>query len=158
MSFAALLRLAIQEGHAGGRASDAEMRFGYNLGPDGETPERETSIFEQRSRFRTFEAGDEIITAGDARGDVYFILEGAVEAIDPNTEDAGTELGLSDSAAHLVEESAGNGHARKARFIAARTTHVAILSHSDMADLIEADPSIAAWLGMQMADCLNEPS
>ena len=158
VSFAALLRLAIQAGHAGGQRRDAGPRAGSPLEPHGQTPRLGKPSFEQRICYRTFEAGEEILAANDTGGDVYFVLDGEALAIDPGPEDAETGRGAPKGAAAFGEPAAGTGHARKTRFIAARTTHVAVFPHADMTDLINADPSFASWLKMQMTDRLDEPS
>lgn len=152
VSFAAMLRLAIQLGYAGVQDQDKEgdqdlSRFRPAAGPG----ELAKAIFEEHSRFRTFEAGEEILAGHDTRGDVYLVLEGEVEAVYLSQADADLRENPPADSARPGEKAALDARARIAGYVAARTTQVAIISRAEMTALLQADPSIASWINLQMA-------
>lgn len=114
------------------------------------------ALFEEFGRFKTFAPGEEIISAGDERDDIYFILDGEVKVIylSPNGKDIwhnllgpGTTFG---------EMAALTGRARNANVVAVRATHVAVVSRAEMMVLLKSDPSIAIWLLTEMAERLQQ--
>jgi len=114
------------------------------------------ALFEEFGRFKTFATGEEIISAGDERDDIYFIVDGEVKVVylSPNGKDIwhnllgpGTTFG---------EMAALTGRARNASVVAVRSTQVAVVSRAEMMVLLKSDPSIAIWLLTEMAERLQQ--
>lgn len=122
---------------------------------DGERPPRKT-IFEERGRFKVYQAGDEIISAGDEREDIYFILDGEVKVVYLTASGKDIWHNLLGPGTTFGEMAALTGRARTANVIAVRQTHVAVVTRSEMLALMQADPSIAIWLVTEMAERLNQ--
>ena len=114
------------------------------------------ALFEEFGRFKMFAPGEEIISAGDERDDIYFIVDGEVKVVylSPNGKDIwhnllgpGTTFG---------EMAALTGRARNASVVAVRSTQVAVVSRAEMMVLLKSDPSIAIWLLTEMAERLQQ--
>lgn len=157
VTFITLLRLAIQLGHgqAGIRGDPARPMMTDGMDETGRVLPRK-ALFEEFGRFKSFAAGDEIISAGDERDDIYFILDGEAKVIylSPNGKEIwhnvlgpGTTFG---------EMAALTGRARNASVVAARPTQVAVVARSEMMLLLKSDPSIAIWLLTEMAERLQQ--
>lgn len=157
VTFITLLRLSIQLGHD-------PSRFGWDLAgpvmkdakePDGPVAPRK-ALFEEFGRFKAFAAGEEIISAGDERDDIYFILDGEVKVTNLSSNGKDIWHNVLGPGTTFGEMAALTGRARNASVVAVRATQVAVVSRAEMMVLLKSDPSIAIWLLTEMADRLQQ--
>ncbi len=157
VTFITLFRLAIQLGHEAPYGLDERAGTSMQGDTAADRPGRpRQAIFEERGRFKAFEPGEEIISAGDERTDIYFILDGEVKVIYLSASGKDIWHNLLGPGTTFGEMAALTGRARNASVIASQKTHVAVVSRAEMIALMQADPSIAIWLLTEMAERLHQ--
>lgn len=122
-----------------------------------ETPQApRKAAFEERGRFKTFRAGDEIISAGADCTDIFFILDGRVKVV--NLSGSGKDIwhNILGPGTTFGEMAALTGRERTASVVALEPTQVAVVTRSEMLALVQADPSIAVWMLTEMSHRLHQ--
>ncbi|HIG21794.1 MAG TPA: Crp/Fnr family transcriptional regulator [Henriciella marina] len=112
------------------------------------------AVFEDLGRFREFDTGQTIIEAEVESSEVFFILSGQVKVM--NLSAAGKEIwhNILGPGNTFGEMASLTGCPRTASVIAVEPTRVAILSNSEMLQLIRRDPDIAIWMMRQLSNRL----
>lgn len=156
VSFITLLRLSVQLGYELRPGAEILGESMKNTGSGSERIQPRKAIFEEHGRFKVFEPGEEVITAGEEDEDIYFILDGEVKVVYLTA--GGREIwhNLLGAGTTFGEMAALTGRPRAAHVIALQKTHVAVVSRREMMSLMQVDPSIALWLLTEMADRLYQ--
>lgn len=121
-----------------------------------ETVAGKKEVFEGIGRFREYEPGQIIIEAEVDTTEVFFILSGSVKVI--NLSLGGKEIwhNILGSGNTFGEMASLTGQGRAASVIAIEQTRVAILSQSEMVQLMRRDPDIAIWMMTQLSNRLMD--
>jgi CRP-like cAMP-binding protein len=123
--------------------------------PDSPAAPRK-ALFEEFGRFKAFAPGEEIISAGDERDDIYFILDGEVKVTNLSSNGKDIWHNVLGAGTTFGEMAALTGRTRNASIVAVRATRVAVVSRAEMMVLLKSDPSIAIWLLTEMAERLQQ--
>ena len=117
---------------------------------------RPQEILARFSRFHNFAAGEVIIQENEMDDRVYFILSGLVQVTNYSLN--GKEIWHSELEAGTFfgELAALTGEPRSANITAVEESRVAILTKSELFDLIRHDPDIGLWLLEELAHRLKQ--
>jgi CRP-like cAMP-binding protein len=116
-----------------------------------ELPQTVRHELEQRCRWRSIVAQQQIIDRQSTSKDVYFVVEGSVRVV--NYSLSGREITFDDIVAggHFGEMSAIDGEPRSATIEALENTTVAILSAEAFIAVLQENPDLALTLMVRMS-------
>ncbi len=156
VSFITLLRLSVQLGYENGSNIEALAGAMKDTQLQSDTAVPRKAIFEEHGRFKAFEAGEKVISAGGEDEDIYFILDGEVKVVYLAADGKEVWHNLLGAGTTFGEVAALTGRPRVAHVVALQKTHVAVVSRQEMLSLMQVDPSIALWLLTEMAERLYQ--
>jgi CRP-like cAMP-binding protein len=109
-------------------------------------PEAELRALDQRCRWQRYAAGQQIVDRSSESRDVFFVVEGSVQAVDFSPSGREVVYAVIAAGGHFGELSAIDGLARSAFVVAIEECLLAVLTPTQFESLIRAQPEVTVAL------------
>ena len=109
-------------------------------------PDPELRALEQRCRWQRYAAGQQIVDRSSESRDVFFVVEGSVQAVDFSPSGREVVYAVIGAGGHFGELSAIDGLARSAFVVAIEECLLAVLTPTQFESLIRAQPEVTVAL------------